>query len=352
MGIRLKDVAEALGLSISTVNAALQDRPDISRATRERVSKKAQELGYRPNWVARSLVTRKTEVLGVVVPDLSRSFFTQVMKGIDGLASTAGYHLLLCNTGEDPAREDEEVSTLISKQVDGLIVASAYPPGTKDVWERLSRSGVPFVLVDRYFANTHFVGGDDRCIGFLATQHLIEQGYRRIAHIRGPNISTAIGRLNGYMEALRKNGRQVRRAYVVEAPYHAESGGFQAVEALLRLNPPPDAVFAASDPIAIGALDAAQKHGLSLPENFGVVGVGNMRYGQYLRVPLSTVDQQRREIGRRAAALLIDLINKESGLPPGAVLLQPRLIVRESSNRIPSKLPAGNGKPKWIEESF
>ena len=333
MVTRLKDIATNLGVSISTVNAALQGRSDISEATRERVWKKAQELGYRPNRVARSLVTQRTHTLGVVVPDLSRNFFTLVMKGIDTIASAAGYHLFFCNTGEDPAREDEEVSALISQQVDGLIIASAHPPGMTDMWKRLAKAGVPIVLIDRYFANTHFAGADDEQIGFIATEHLIEQGYRRIAHIRGPNISTAIGRLNGYMRALRRNGIPVKRSYVIEAQYHAESGGFEAAETLLQLKLRPDAIFAASDPIAIGALDALQKHGISLPSDFGLIGVGNMRYGQYLTVPLSTVDQQQIEIGKKAASLLVGLIDGSAGSDTRPILLEPRLVIRTSSKR-------------------
>jgi LacI family transcriptional regulator len=211
MRTRLKDVAEALKLSVSTVNAALQNRPDISQKTRERVLRKARELGYLPNRVARSLVTQRTQVIGVVVPDLSRSFFTEVVTGIDEAASAAGYHLLLCNTREDPSREDSEIQTLIGSQVDGLIIASAHAPSENEVWRELRRTGVPFVLVDRFFRDTHFVGGDDEQIGFIATKHLIQQGYERIAHIRGPNVMTAIGRLKGYTQALHSRSTIPRR---------------------------------------------------------------------------------------------------------------------------------------------
>jgi len=333
MQVRLKDVAAALKLSVSTVNAALQNRPDISKKTRQRVREKARELGYFPNRVARSLVMQRTQVLGVVVPDLSRSFFTEVIKGVDTIASAAGYHLLLCNTDEDPVREDEEIRTLISNQVDGLIVASAHAPTEHKIWKELGKSGVPFVLTDRFFKETHFVGGDDEQIGFIATKHLIDEGYERIAHIRGPNVMTAIGRLNGYTQALRRHGMKVRNAYIVEAGYHGEIGGFEATEKLLALPRPPDAIFAASDPIAIGALESLQKHNLRLPEDFGLIGVGNVRYGQYLSVPLSTVDQQRQEIGRKAASILLSLISGKIKTRPTPILLEPRLLARRSSCR-------------------
>lgn len=333
MRTRLKDVAESLGLSISTVNAALQNRSDISVATRERVVRKARDLGYRTNWVARSLVKQKTQVIGVVVPDLSRSFFTEVAKGIDMVTSEADYQLLICNTDEDALREDEKVSTLIGKQVDGLIIASTHSPGSKEVWEDLDKTGIPVVHVDRFFPGTHFVGCDDFRIGLLATEHLIAAGYQRIAHIRGPNISTANGRYEGYLEALRRHGKKARRGYVLEAPYHAEIGGSDAVERLLQQETPPDAIFAASDPIAIGALDALHRRGIRLPEDFGLIGVGNMRYSQYLSIPMSTVDQQRREIGKCAAKLLLALIGGGGRTAPQNILLEPQLIPRTSSAR-------------------
>jgi LacI family transcriptional regulator len=331
--VTLKDIARVLGLSISTVNAALHNRPDISVATRQRVKEKVREMNYRPNLVARSLVTRNTHVLGVVVPDLSRSFFTEVTKGIDSVSSAAGYDLLLCNTGEDPAREEEQIETLISKQVDGLILASSQPFGSNQVGRRLRDLEIPFVLIDRYFPHVNFVGGDDVKIGYFATWHLLKQGYRRIAHLRGPNVSTAIGRMEGYLKALRQFGLRMRRNYIVDAHYHEEISGSQGMEKLLRLSPPPDAVFAASDPIAIGALEVLIESGLRVPEDIGLVGVGNHRYTQYLRVPLSTVDQNRFVIGNTAASFLISLIKGMTNRKPVVTLIEPKLLVRESSMR-------------------
>src|SRR6185295_15549501 len=141
------------------------------------------ELNYHPNSLARGLVTQRTHILGVVIPDLSRSFFAEVTKGIDMLTSAAGYTLLLCNTGEDAAREDRELRTLLSQRVEGFIVASAHKPHSTAFCRELADTGVPFVLIDRRFPKTHFVGGDDERIGYLAAKQLIDQGYRRIAHI-------------------------------------------------------------------------------------------------------------------------------------------------------------------------
>jgi LacI family transcriptional regulator len=332
MAITLKDLARTLNLSVSTVNAALYNRTDISSATRKRVQDMARAINYHPNLVARSLKTRKTYVLGVIVPDLSRSFFAEVTKGIDMVASAQGYNLVLCNTGEDPSREEDQIATLISKRVDGLILASAHHPESAVAPKSLSLSGIPLVLVDRFFPGTNFVGADDVKIGYLATKHLIEQGYRRVAHLRGPNVSTAQGRLDGYLKALRESGIEMRKEYILEAQFHDESSGYKAAKKALNISPRPEAVFAASDPIAIGALEALLESGCRVPEDVGLIGVGSHRYGRYLRIPLSTVDQNRIEIGQRAASLLLGLIeNGTNRKKPRVILLDPKLIARESS---------------------
>jgi LacI family transcriptional regulator len=334
MAIRLKDVAQHLRLSVSTISAALQNREDISQATRMRVVEAVEQLGYHPNSLARGLITRKTFVLGVIVPDLSRSFFAEVLKGIDSITSPAGYNLLVCNTEENAKREEEILKMLLSNQVDGVLLASAHDPNDADWRTRLTRLAVPLVLIDRRLVAMTFVGGDDDAIGFEATRHLFEQGYRRIAHIAGPRtISTAVGRLKGYQRALKATGLKAREDFVIESNYHDESGGYEAMHKLLGFSPRPDAVFAASDPIAIGGLQAALEAGLQLPQDIGLIGVGNHRYGRYLRVPLSTVDQQRAAIGHSAANLILSRIEKKQ-FRPRSVLVPPKLVVRDSSNRV------------------
>jgi len=333
MAIRLKDLAQHLNISVSTVSAALQNRDDISKATRLRVLEAVQKFGYHPNSLARGLVTRKTYVLGVVVPDLSRSFYAEVIKGIDSVTSSAGYNLLVCNTEENAAREEGMLKTLLSNQVEGILLASAHGP-TNIAWRKtLQELAVPVVLIDRLLAGLNFVGGDNNAIGFVATEHLYEQGYRRIAHIAGPNtISTAVGRLVGYRRALQALDLPMDESLVAESPYHEESGGYDAMQRFLSLESPPDAVFAASDPIAIGALQAALEAGLTLPADFGLIGVGNHRYGRFLKVPLSTMDQQRSQIGLLAAKLMLSLIEEERARPK-SILIPPKLVIRDSSKR-------------------
>ena len=334
MAIRLKDLAHHLNLSVSTISAALQNRDDISEATRLRVFAAVKKFGYHPNSLARSLVTRKTHVLGVLVPDLSRSFLAEVLKGIDSVTSAAGYNLLVCNTEENASREEDMFRMLLSNQVDGVLLASAHEPNDTAWRKTLLELSVPLVLIDRRLPGLNFVGGDDTGIGFEATRHLYAQGYRRIAHIAGPRtVTTAVGRLSGYRRALAALKLPSEEDLVIESHYHEESGGYEAMQRLLKLGSPPDAVFAASDPIAIGALQAALEADLDLPAKFGLIGVGNHRYGRFLKVPLSTVDQQRSQIGHLAAELLLASMDKKR-LRPKAVLTEPKLVVRDSSNRI------------------
>ena len=331
MAVRLKDVANALGLSISTVSAVLRDRADFNEATRQRVLAKVKELNYRPNWLARSLATQKSHVIGVVVPNLSRSFYPSVLEGIDPEVQNAGYHLVISDTEDVPAREDEEIATLLDRQVDGMIIASAHPPGKNNVQKIMAGSGVPYLLIDRFFPDAPFVGSDDQRVGFMATQHLIQQGYRSIAHLGRRIVATGVGRHHGYVQAMRKAGLRIRRKFVLEA--FGEAGGHDATLQLLQMRPRPDAIFAASDPVAIGALRALHESGVHVPQDFGVIGVGRVRYGEDLRVSLSTIDTHSTEIGKTAASILLSIIN---GSPPpkGPVFIEPTLIARESSRLV------------------
>jgi LacI family transcriptional regulator len=343
MGVRLKEVAKALDLSISTVSAALHNRADINPATRERVLQKAAELNYHPNRLAHGLATHKSHVLGVVVPNLSRPFFPHVLEGIDEVTYPSGYNLLVFNTDDDPTREQNGITTLISSQVDGLIIASSQPPRKSGTWKPVDRSGVPFVLVDHFFASVPFVGADDEHVGFMVTQHLIEQGYRCIAHLAATKVVTGFGRYRGYLRALREAGIRVRRDYVVEVTWREMDGGLEGTEQLLRLRPGPDAIFAVNDLVAIGAMKKIQEFGLRIPTDCGLIGVGNVRYGDCLSVPLSTVDLHPKEVGKTAASMLLRRIDGHY-LPPKPVFLEPSLIVRDSSHHTPQRsVPRGFG---------
>jgi LacI family transcriptional regulator len=334
MGTRMKDIAQDLGVSLMTVSKALRGHQDISDETRRRVLKRVEELNYRPNWVARSLVTGRTQLIGVVIPDLMHSFFAEVARAIDRTLEPLSYHTVISNSGEDPTAEERQIEFLLARNVDGLIIASAQRDARKGVLETLDKRKIPYVLIDRMVsgASGTFVGVKDEEIGVIATNHLIDQGFRRIAHIRGPAITTGAGRLKGYRSALAKAGRGIPEEFIVEGHFDDENG-YKAMRQLLELKPRPDAVFCYNDPVAAGAIKAVLETGLNVPNDVAVIGVGNIHYADLLRVPLSTIDQSSSAMGEKAAEWLLRSIESKSAVPAEKIFIQPRLVERESTRR-------------------
>ncbi len=334
MAARIKDIAADLGVSLMTVSKALRNHSDISEKTRKRVMRRARELGYQPNWIARSLVTRRTYMVGLVIPDLMHSFFAEVAKGAARKFDQLGYQIVIADTEENAEAENRQVATLLARNVDGLIIASAQRNGRARLFTTLRRQKVPHVLVDRLpaGAKAHYVGCKDELIGEMATNHLIEQGCRRIAHIRGPEVATGTGRLCGYRSALAAAGMEAPPSYVVGGRSDDEAG-YAGMQQLLRLEPRPDGVFCYNDPVAAGAIRAALEWNLSVPRDIAVIGSGNVHYSDLLRVPLSTIDQNSCMIGETAATLLIECIEAKKPLRPRTMLIEPKLVVRASSSR-------------------
>lgn len=336
MNVTMKDIAQELGISIGTVSKVLRDHPDISPETRERVSKRMRELNYRPNLTARALVTGRTHTIGLVVPDLVHPFFGEVAGGLSKLLRKKGYSLIISCCEEDLELENRAIDQLLARRVDALIVASSQTDS--EFFHDLETQKTPFVWIDRRpeGGKVNFVGVNDEEIGRMATEHLIEMGCRRIAHIGGPGISTAVGRLRGYRQALERHGLPVDPMYVISRTHADEASdttGYEAMHQLLAAKRAPDGVFCYNDPTAMGAMQAAIEKGMRIPQDLAMIGSGNVRYAKFLRVPLSTIDQQSEEIGDRAAKLALRLIESKTRPRPNTILLTPRLVVRESSAR-------------------
>lgn len=332
----MRRIAEELGVSVTTVSKVLNEHADIGPETRARVLAKVEELGYRPNAVARSLSLRRTHTLGVVIPDLMHSFFVEVMAGIESVVSDRGYGLLLCSSGEDARKERRELEMLRARQVDGLVVASADAMNA-DLLHQLAASGAALVMIDRDDhpeVPCHRVLTDDLLVGRLATEHLISVDRRAIAHLAGPPFVHARRRTEGCRQALRAHGLDLPEARVIEAGF-LEAGGYDAMRRLLAQAPEIDAVFASNDPTAIGAMKAIWEAGLRVPEDIAVVGAGDVWHGDLLRVPLTTVGWSKAELGRRAAELILDQIGPHPAGPFRRVIIPPRLVVRASSGRRP-----------------
>ncbi len=334
MPVRMKDIARDLGVSVVTVSKVLRNHSDISNATRERVLKRVDELNYKPNLAARALVTGRSYIIGFVVPDLVHSFFAQVAKSLASAVRPQGYNVVISSSDEDPEVERQEIEQLLARRVDALVIASAgpSPEGLAQIEDR------PYILIDRKFEGhpAHFVGVDDEAIGDIATGHLIEIGCKRIAHIAGPVVSTGMGRLNGYRRTLQRHGMSLQPKYIVTLEHGDLSvgeSGYAAMQKLLRAKPRPDGVFCHNDTAGMGAMQAILEAGLRIPQDIALVGAGNVHYAPFLRVPLSSVDQQSYSIGEQTGKLVLNLIEAKKPIKPKELLLEPKLIVRESSMR-------------------
>ena len=334
MSAKLSDIAKDLHISVVTVSKALRNKGRISARTRNRVLKRAKELDYRPNWVARSLVTRRTYTIGLLLPDFTHPFFADIAKTIAETVRPRGYHVIISYFEEDPALEKIEADSLLARRVDGLILASSQSPDRLELFEELRTRKVPLVLIDRPIEGVRasFVGVDNEAVGRLATTHLIEQGCRRIAHLRGPKIELAAKRLSGYLASLKKSKMSAPARYVVDAGFQ-EHTGYLAMKQLLSVSPAPDGVFCYNDPVAIGAMKALREAGRKVPEDVGVVGAGNVHYSDSLAVPLTTIDQKTCEIGARAAELLLGQIGSKRPPRPEKILIDPELVPRKSTQR-------------------
>ena len=341
MAARLKDIAHDLGLSVVTVSKVLRNHPDISEKTRKRVLKRVKELNYQPNFAARSLITGRTWTFGLVVPDLLHPFFGDVAKAITKEIRNEGYSLLISTCDDEPELEKKEIQHLLARRVDVMIVASVQ--STVDSLRLIARQKIPCILVDRHFPgySANFVGVDDRAVGILATSHLIEQGCRRIAHIRGPEVSTAVGREEGYREALARNGMTPLPGHIVSlgasGDHRGEKGGYEAARRILAAGDRPDGLFCFNDQSALGAMRAILEAGLRIPHDIAVVGCGNLSYSDFLRVPLSSIDQGSARIGASAAGMALDLARNPNRTLPRTELIQPHVVARASSLRRPAQ---------------
>src|SRR5579884_441305 len=328
----MKDIADDLGVSLMTVSKALRGHVDISEETRDRVLRRVRELKYQPNWVARSLATRRTYIVGLVIPDLMHSFFAEVATGLTKGVSASGYQVVVANSDEDPETERKEIEALLARGVDGLVVASALRDWKSGMPEALRNGKVPYVLIDRMPPRmaVNYVGTRDEDVGALATEHLLEQGCQQLAHIRGPETPNSLRRMQAFTRTLERHGLPYSPDYITIAGRDDE-GGYRAMLELLKRKPAPDGVFCYNDPVAAGAIKAVLESGRRVPQDVAIVGAGNIRYSDLLRVPLSTIDQSSSAIGEVAARILLQSIGKKKPPLPESVVIKPRLIVRESS---------------------
>jgi LacI family transcriptional regulator len=334
MPATMMDIARDLKVSVVTVSKVLRNQGRISEATRNRVLRRAKELHYQMNWVARSLVTRRTYTIGLLLPEFAHPFFAEIARAVAQTVRPHGYHVVISSFEENPELEASEAESLLARQVDGLIIASSQPPRHLTMFKMAQERRTPYVLIDRPIRGLQacFVGVDNRAIGKLATEHLIERGCSRIGHLRGPEVGIGKERFEGYRRAMSKAGLRCDSRYVVAGGHGADTG-YEGMRNLLEVRPLADGVFCYNDPVAIGAMRAILQAGLKLPGDVAVVGAGNVHYSDVLAVPLTTIDQGTCKIGIMAAELLIARIGSKRSLRPQKILIPPKLVERESTRR-------------------
>ncbi len=326
----IRDVAQAANVSTNTVSRALNNKPDVSPETRRRVLAAAKELNYSPNNLARSLISKKTGTLGVVVTDNANPFYARIIKGIEDVGRRHGYSIILCNTDEDSEREEEAIRLLQQKRVDGILIT----PVQKDFryLEVLRNYQSPFVLLNRHPKNemVDYVINDNAYGARLAIGRLISVGRRKIAYICGPStISSVQERLEGCFAAMEAGGLSPKSLHVERTNLKMEDG-FEAMQKLLE-NDRPDGVFAYSDILAIGAMKSILEANLRIPEDIALIGYDDIEFASMLEVPLTTVRQPRYRIGEKAANMLINKLNNKNGTEVESVVLRPELILRKSA---------------------
>jgi len=326
----LKDIAARAGVSAMTVSRVLNQHAHVSEVVRARVLQLVKEYDYQPNFIARSLVSRRSRTVGFLVPAINLSYFFEIIRGIETVFGRNGYHLILGHTGEDAARERAELGVLRSRQVDGLIIAPALNVNDIEPYLALQKLELPAVFVDRCFPGLEcsYVYSNDQAGGRLVGELLLRLGHRRIAFLAAALRDPEYCRMKSCRDFLEAAGvktdrRLVRLAGVTRADGYREAGH------LLGLAAPPTAVFAHNDEVAIGVYQRAREMKIRIPGDLTVIGYGNLHWSGYVDPPLTTVDQKPFGIGSEAARVLLERIEKR-GTRPTRILVEPELITRGS----------------------
>ena len=333
----IHDIAREINVTASTVSRALNGHSAISDSTKEAVHQIAKKLHYHPNRIASSLRLGKSKIIGVIIPSAEINFFGSVVHGIEKVASENDYNVLIYQSNELQDIEKKGVTTFLRSRVDGVLASITKETFTLDHFKEIKRRGVPLVLFDRVNDDLSVpsVVVDDFKGAFNATQHLIDQGCKRIVHLAGPqHVSIFNQRLKGYLKALEQNGFPVKEDWIVNGKLTIESG-YKSMMQLLDNGINPDGVFAVEDFTALGAMKALKETGKKMPDDVAIIGFANEAFGEYITPSLSTVDQQTIKMGEKAAQLFFDL-SKDGAFyktKPAKLVLEPVLVYRGSSLR-------------------
>lgn len=327
----MKDVAEAAGVSVTTVSHVINKTRYVSDVLKSRVLAAMAELDYRPNTLARSLRKGETHIIGLILPDTTNLFFAEIAKCIEDIGYRYGYNVILCNSDNNLDKQQTYVETLVNRQTDGVIFISS-GRSDEDIRE-LADAQIPTVIVDRDISSkgADVVLVDNEYGGYLATSHLVERGHRHIACVVGPfDLTPSADRLLGYRQALAETEIPIREDYILKGDFGFQSGQ-KAITELLSLTDIPTAVFICNDMMAIGGINAVQRHCLNVPNDLAIVGFDDIQLARDTYPALTTVAQPVSKMAEVTMDLLMQRIKGENIAAPQRVVLQPELIVRETT---------------------
>ncbi len=337
--VTIKDIARLSGKSYATVSRALNEKYGVNEKTREIIRQAAKELGYQPNIVARNLVKNRTNTIGLIIPDVTNPFFADIVYSVEEYATKYKYSLVITNTNWRQEVEKERLDLLVQSRVDGIIIKTASDENIS-LYKR--NYNLPIVVLtsqpdcekSEQEGNFTYIDYDDETGGFIATEHLIEMGYKKIAYIGGKTHAYSnIGRLKGFKKALKKYDINYYPEYILEGSFYFESGRENA-DKLFKLKNPPDAVVCANDIVALGVTQSAIEAGLDIPNDLGVVGYDDITFSSLHQIQLTTVAQPRFHMGTLAAQTLLEKIESNSDEIPNQIILEPYLIKRNSTSKI------------------
>lgn len=328
MAITIKDIAKKLNISYATVSKALSDSREISEATKEKVRNTAREMNYKPNAIARGLVMKKTKTIGLIIPDITNPFYPEIARAVEETVNKEGYSVIFCNSDWKCDKETEYVDLLISKKVDGIILA---PTGEQML--ELGNIDIPIVIVGKRngYNNSDYVVIDDKKGGFLATEHLIKCGCRKIMFVGGKqNVESNRDRLDGYKQALNLYNIAIDELMIRNGNFKRESG-YVLMREVLEKHYVPDGVFAGNDMLALGVIQAINEFGYKIPEDISVIGFDDIPFAELPEISLTTIAQPKYKMGILAAEEILAKIKNES-VEDGKIVMTPELVIRKTTH--------------------
>jgi LacI family transcriptional regulator len=330
--VTIKDIARKLGISPSTVSRALKGHPDISAETKKAVNELAEKLKYEPNAIALSLQRSRTNIIGLIIPEIVHYFFSQVISGIEDVANDAGYHVMICQSNESYIREVRNVQALLASRIDGLLVSVSKETHDFSHFKNLKKKNIPIVFFDRICQEIESdrVIVDDFNGAYKAVEHLINIGCKRIAHLStNQNLLIGLNRYEGYLKALRDFELPIDERLIVRCDTH-KAARLVTKRLIYELHPP-DGIFAVNAQTAIGAIQTIKENGLRIPEDIAVVGFSNDIYCTMSDPQLTSVDQFGYQMGQRAARMILDRILSKEDYAPSTEVVETQLVIREST---------------------